>query len=213
MPLESLAHLVQRCRDGRYVLGYFGGGNLESIWGVLDVAEHTRLPMVIGLNGAFLSDTERLESERLGPHGAKRKATAESFRLGRPLSKDPKIIEFGGRYRMYFSLPPFAAKLAPGNTPADWSVGIAGSRDLLNWKKVGELWTEQECENRGPCTPSAIVREGKVHLVYASTSSKATTTKAASGFSRASRCNSPATGLGSDGNAFIGLPFSFQGIP
>jgi predicted GH43/DUF377 family glycosyl hydrolase len=93
---------------------------------------------------------------------------ADSSRLGRPLSKDPNIIEFGGRYLMYFSLPPFDPKLAPANAPAGWSVGIAESRDLLNWKKVGELWPEQECEMKGLCTPSAIVLEGRVHLFYAS---------------------------------------------
>lgn len=93
---------------------------------------------------------------------------ADSSRLGRPLSKDPNVIEFGGRYLMYFSLPPFDAKLAPANAPSGWSVGIAESRDLLNWKKVGELWPEQECEKKGLCTPSAIVLDGKVHLFYAS---------------------------------------------
>jgi len=92
---------------------------------------------------------------------------ADSSRLGRPLSKDPNVIEFGGRYLMYFSLPPFDPKLAPANAPAGWSVGIAESRDLLNWKKVGELWPEQDCEQKGLCTPSAIVLEGKVHLFYA----------------------------------------------
>ncbi len=93
---------------------------------------------------------------------------ADSSRLGRSLSKDPNVIEFGGRYLMYFSLPPFDPKLAPANAPSGWSVGIAESRDLLNWKKVGELWPEQECEKKGLCTPSAIVLDGKVHLFYAS---------------------------------------------
>jgi predicted GH43/DUF377 family glycosyl hydrolase len=93
---------------------------------------------------------------------------ADSTRLGSPMSKDPNVIEFGGRYLMYFSLPPFAPKLAPANAPAGWSIGIAESRDLFTWKKVGELWPEQECERRGLCTPSAIVLGGKVHLFYAS---------------------------------------------
>ena len=51
---------------------------------------------------------------------------ADSSRLGRPLSKDPNVIEFGGRYLMYFSLPPFDAKLAPANAPSGWSVGRPG---------------------------------------------------------------------------------------
>lgn len=93
---------------------------------------------------------------------------ADSSRLGRPLSKDPHVVEFGGRYLMYFSLPPFDAKLAPQNAPKGWSIGIAESRDLLNWEKIGELWPEQQCEKNGLCSPSAIVLEGKVHLFYAS---------------------------------------------
>jgi len=91
---------------------------------------------------------------------------ADSSRLGRPYSKDPSVIRFGGRYLMYFSLPPFEAKLAPSNAPAGWSIGIAESRDLKSWKKVAELWPEQECEQKGLCAPGAVVIGGKVHLFY-----------------------------------------------
>ena len=41
---------------------------------------------------------------------------------------------------MYFSLPPFDAKLAPSNAPDGWSIGIAESRDLKSWTKLAELW-------------------------------------------------------------------------
>ena len=58
MPLESVGHLMQRCREGRYALGYFESWNLESLQGVLDAAEQTRSPVVIGFNGDFLSDTD-----------------------------------------------------------------------------------------------------------------------------------------------------------
>jgi hypothetical protein len=50
---------------------------------------------------------------------------ADSSRLSRPLSKDPNVIEFGGRYLTYFSLPLFDAKLAAANATSGWSVGIA----------------------------------------------------------------------------------------
>lgn len=81
MPLESVGHLMQRCREGRYALGYFESWNLESLQGVLDAAEQTRSPMVIGFSGDFLSDTERLASERLGLYGALGKAAAESSQV------------------------------------------------------------------------------------------------------------------------------------
>lgn len=91
---------------------------------------------------------------------------ADSTRLGRPFSKDPSVIRFNGRYLMYFSLPPFEAALAPANAPKGWSIGIAESRDLLNWNKINELWPEQECDKKGLAAPGALVLDGRVHLFY-----------------------------------------------
>ncbi len=76
------------------------------------------------------------------------------------------MIRFGDRYLMYFSLPPFDPKLAPTNAPRGWSIGIAESRDLAHWRKVGELHPDQECERNGLCAPGAIVLGGQVHLFY-----------------------------------------------
>lgn len=91
---------------------------------------------------------------------------ADSSRLGRPFAKDPSVIRFGGRYLMYFSLPPFAPELAPPDAPRGWSIGIAESPDLLHWRKVGELGPEQECDQNGLCAPGARVIAGRVHLFY-----------------------------------------------
>lgn len=91
---------------------------------------------------------------------------ADSTRLGRPFSKDPSVIRYGGRYLLYFSLPPFERERAPTNAPAGWSIGIAASPDLVSWTKVGELWPEQECERNGLCAPGAVVLEDRVHLFY-----------------------------------------------
>lgn len=91
---------------------------------------------------------------------------ADASRLGRPYSKDPSVVKFAGRYFMYFSLPPFDAKLAPTNAPKGWSIGIAASSDLVKWEKVGELLPEQECDRNGLCAPGAVVLGGKVHLFY-----------------------------------------------
>ena len=38
---------------------------------------------------------------------------------GRPFSKDPSVIRFGGEYLMYYSLP------GPSTGMGGWSVGIA----------------------------------------------------------------------------------------
>jgi len=90
----------------------------------------------------------------------------DETRLGRPFSKDPSVIRLGDRYLMYFSLPPFAANLAPAVAPRGWSIGIAESRDLVRWTKVAEMRPEQECDRNGLCAPGACVIDGRVHLVY-----------------------------------------------
>ena len=82
---------------------------------------------------------------------------ADATRNGRPFSKDPSVIRFGGRYLMYFSLPPFDPKCAPTNAPKGWSIGIAESQDLLNWSKVAEVLPEQACDKNGLCAAGAVV--------------------------------------------------------
>lgn len=85
----------------------------------------------------------------------------DTSRKGVPFSKDPHVVSFGGRYLMYFSIPPHKDRPADG-----WNMGIAESRDLVNWTKVGEITPEAEYEKKGLCAPGALVRDGKVHLFY-----------------------------------------------
>lgn len=80
---------------------------------------------------------------------------------GRPFSKDPSVIRFKDRYLMYYSLPG-----AVGGGMAGWSVGIAESTDLVDWKRVGEVKPAQACDAKGLAAPCAIVLQGKVHLFY-----------------------------------------------
>jgi ketose-bisphosphate aldolase len=65
MPLVPIDQLVKAARAQSYALGYFESWNLESLQGVLDAAEATRSPIIIGFNGAFLSGKERRTEERL----------------------------------------------------------------------------------------------------------------------------------------------------
>lgn len=78
MPLVPIDRLMQRCREGRYAVGYFESWNLESLQGVLDAAEQTRSPMIVGFNGDFLSHAGRRAVERLAIYGALGRAAAES---------------------------------------------------------------------------------------------------------------------------------------
>lgn len=81
---------------------------------------------------------------------------------GRPFAKDPSVVRFRDRYLMYYSVPPFGDKRANDG----WVVGIAASRDLTRWEKIGELLPAQECDRRGLAAPGAWVHRGRVHLFY-----------------------------------------------
>jgi ketose-bisphosphate aldolase len=77
MPLKSIDELVHHAREHEYALGYFESWNLESLQGVLDAAEETRSPIIIGFNGEFLSRPNRKLAERLRCYAALGRAGAE----------------------------------------------------------------------------------------------------------------------------------------
>jgi len=83
----------------------------------------------------------------------------DTSRLGRPFAKDPSVIRFGGRYLLYFSLP-------GKDGMQGWGVGIAESRDLKSWTRIGELSADQAYEAKGIAAPFAKVVDGQVHLFY-----------------------------------------------
>ena len=70
--------LIERAKAGGYAVGYFESWNLESLQGVVDAAEETRSPVLIGFNGEFMSHAGRLAEERLRVYAAMGLAAAES---------------------------------------------------------------------------------------------------------------------------------------
>jgi len=76
MPLRPISELIQHARAYRYALGYFESWNFESLQGVLDAAEATRSPIIIGFNGEFLSHPDRKRAERLQCYAELGKAAA-----------------------------------------------------------------------------------------------------------------------------------------
>jgi ketose-bisphosphate aldolase len=70
MPLESIGHLMQAAQRHNYAVGYFESWNLESLQGVIDAAEQTRSPIIIGFNGEFLSRREGARKEDVAIYGA-----------------------------------------------------------------------------------------------------------------------------------------------
>lgn len=88
----------------------------------------------------------------------------DTSRVGRPYSKDPHVVKFKGQYLMYFSIPPSKQP----NGPTGWGIGIAQSKDLIHWQKIGEITPQAgaEYEKNGLCAPGAIVQNNQVHLFY-----------------------------------------------
>jgi fructose/tagatose bisphosphate aldolase len=78
MPLEPVPDLLAAARSGGYALGYFESWNMESLCGVIDAAEATRSPVIVGFNGDLLSRPERRTEERVEWYGALGRAVAQS---------------------------------------------------------------------------------------------------------------------------------------
>ena len=70
MALTSMKDMLGRARRGRYALCYFEAWNLESLQAVVEAAEETRSPVLIGFGGGFLMRPERPHPERLEYYGA-----------------------------------------------------------------------------------------------------------------------------------------------
>ena len=88
----------------------------------------------------------------------------DTTRVGRPFSKDPHVLFFQGRYLMYYSIPP--RENASGMQ--GWGIGIAESKNLREWKRIGEIEPEETYEARGFCAPGGLVRNDTIHLFYQS---------------------------------------------
>jgi fructose-bisphosphate aldolase class II len=81
MPLESIDRLMRKAERQSYAVGYFESWSLESIQGVIDAAEQTRSPVIIGFNGQFLSDR----------HGGAESEVLLYARLGQAVAQEAKV--------------------------------------------------------------------------------------------------------------------------
>jgi beta-xylosidase len=64
---------------------------------------------------------------------------------------------------MYYSIPAYKDK---SNPVQGWGLGIAESKDLNNWKRIGEITPDGEYEKKGLAAPCAIVIDNQVNLFY-----------------------------------------------
>lgn len=76
MALTPVTKLIHDAAKRKYALGYFESWNFESLQGVLDAAEETHSPIIVGFSGDFLSRRSRLLPERLEMHAALGKTAA-----------------------------------------------------------------------------------------------------------------------------------------
>jgi len=78
---------------------------------------------------------------------------------GRAFAKDPDVVHFKDRYLMYYTIHRGKTGIA---------VGIAQSRNLEHWTRIGEILPAADYEKKGLGAPGAIVLGDKVHLFYQS---------------------------------------------
>jgi ketose-bisphosphate aldolase len=81
MSLWPISELIQHAWKHQYALGYFESWNFESLQGVLDAAEMTDSPIIIGFNGEFLSHPGRKLTERIRCYAELGKAGAADARV------------------------------------------------------------------------------------------------------------------------------------
>jgi beta-1,2-mannobiose phosphorylase / 1,2-beta-oligomannan phosphorylase len=87
----------------------------------------------------------------------------DTSRIGRPFTKDPHVVKFNGSYLMYYTIPAHKDKNHPVK---GLGIGIAESKNMIDWKKIGEITPETEPEKNGLAAPCAIVINRQVHLFY-----------------------------------------------
>ena len=81
MPLEPVTEMMAHARQNGYAVGYFESWDIAAMEGVLDAAEQTRSPVIVGFNGEFLSNSNLEQQDRLKMYGAMGRAAAESAQV------------------------------------------------------------------------------------------------------------------------------------
>lgn len=81
MALEPIPKLMDHAASRGYAVGYFESWSFESVQGVIDAAEHTRSPVIIGFNGEWLADRRGASFEELKLYAAVGRAAAEQAKV------------------------------------------------------------------------------------------------------------------------------------
>ena len=70
MPLVTMRSLMKHALDNQYAVGYFEAWNMESLLAVIDAAEQTSSPVIIGFGGQFLGSKKRKVKENIFHYGS-----------------------------------------------------------------------------------------------------------------------------------------------
>jgi ketose-bisphosphate aldolase len=159
MPLAPISTMLDRALREGYAIGYFESWNLESLQGIVDAAEESRSPVILGFNGAFLSDP-RPVPERLAVYGALGRAVAESSSVpcGLIFNECPRddwvvsAIEAG--FNLVMPADP-AAPLGEYGERVAAITRLAHSRGVAVEAEIGELPCAAETSDGRPTGGSA----------------------------------------------------------
>ncbi|MEP7257063.1 MAG: class II fructose-bisphosphate aldolase [Flavitalea sp.] len=77
MALVSMNLLMSHALANKYAVGYFEAWNMESILAVVDAAQQTKSPVIIGFGGQFIGSKKRTIKENIYHYGCLGKAIAE----------------------------------------------------------------------------------------------------------------------------------------
>lgn len=81
MPLVTMRSLLRHARANQYAVGYFEAWNMESLLAVIDAAEQTSSPVIIGFGGQFLGSKKRKVKENIFHYGSLGKAIASHSKV------------------------------------------------------------------------------------------------------------------------------------
>jgi beta-1,2-mannobiose phosphorylase / 1,2-beta-oligomannan phosphorylase len=127
-----------------------------------DAAEHEAIRQTTANKAIDWAATDYTQPQTAPGGPPPRLLFGDATRHGRPFAKDPSVLRLGQRYLMYYSMVPATNKALPKG----WAIGIAESRDLVNWQKAGEILPAQTCEQNGLVNGKALLIGGRVHLFY-----------------------------------------------
>ena len=81
MALISMKRLLNHALANKYAVGYFEAWNMDSILAVVDAAEKTNSPVIIGFGGQFIGSARRTVEENIYHYGSLGRSIAENTKV------------------------------------------------------------------------------------------------------------------------------------